>query len=176
MHRAVFVDRDGTVVVDHSYLATAEGIELLPGVGDALALLLQHGFMLVLVTNQSGIGRGYFPMSVVEAQHRRLAELLAGHGVRFAGIEVCPHAPWENCACRKPAPGLLRAAAGRLDIDLLRSFVVGDKPGDVLAGKAAGCTAIMVGGSCPEADYAAADLPAATGWIIAQTQAKEERV
>ena len=173
MHRAVFVDRDGTVITDKAYLATAEGVELLPRAGEALASLMQHGFLIVLITNQSGVGRGYFSSEAVDEQHRRLSELLQDCGVVLAGIEVCPHAPWKNCSCRKPAPGMIHRAAEKLGIDPRASYMIGDKASDVLAGKRAGCTAVLGGdGNVPEADWTAADLFEAARWILGRTQQK----
>ena len=171
MARAVFLDRDGTVIVDRAYLDNVEGVQLLPRAGEALSLLATHGFLLVVVTNQSGIGRGYFSAQTVEAQHRRLEELLAAFGVRLAGVAVCPHAPWEECDCRKPAPGLIARAAARLQIDLSRSYVIGDKVGDVAAGRAAGCMTVRVGEPCPDADAAVPDLWQAAQWVLAREAA-----
>ena len=167
MSRAVFADRDGTVIVDRGYLATVEGVTLLPDAGPAFGRLCAAGLLLVIVTNQSGIGRGLFSSEVVSAQHRRLAELLAAFGVRLAAVEVCPHAPWENCTCRKPAPGLLLQAAKRLAIDLPSSFMIGDKTTDIAAGQAAGCRTVALG-RLPDchADYAADSLTDAADWIL----------
>jgi len=115
MHKTIFLDRDDTVVPDRGHLDNVEGIELLPGAGPALRTMRELGFKLVLVTNQSGIGRGWFPESIVHAQHDRLHELLADYGVVFDAIHFCPHKPDAGCACRKPMPGLLASpqAAGR---------------------------------------------------------------
>ncbi len=167
---AVFLDRDGTVVADRGYLSTVDGIELLPDAAEALRRLAQAGFALVLITNQSGIGRGYFGPDVVEAQHRRLQELLEPSGVRFAAIEVCPHAPDQNCDCRKPEATMLKRAAIRLDIDLARSYMVGDKRSDIQAGKAAGCAAVLLGGEYPEADHCAGTLGEAADWILSSSR------
>jgi histidinol-phosphate phosphatase family protein len=170
MDRVVFLDRDGTVIVDHGYLDNAAGVELLPGAGEALSLLMGNGFLLVLVTNQSGIGRGYFPRSVVEQQHARLGELLAPFNVKFAAIEVCPHTPSDGCSCRKPEAGMLRRAAEKLGIRTAGCYMVGDKQSDVAAGRNAGCTTVMLGGTCPEADTTAADLVTAARWIVAHAR------
>ena len=168
MHKAVFLDRDGTVVVDRAYLDNVEGIELLPGVGEALARLAAKGFLLVLISNQSGVGRGYYSREMVDAQHVRLSELLANFSVAFDSIEICPHAPWDNCSCRKPKPGLLKQAASNLQIDLRRSFMVGDKESDVMAGKQAGCQTIFLGEICDQADWVAPGVSEAVDWIIQQ--------
>ena len=170
MNKAVFLDRDGTVVVDRGYLADPAGLELLPGVPEALVALRKAGFKLVLVTNQSGIGRGHFSRAAVDQQHRRLAQLLAPHGIGFDGVFVCPHRPDEGCTCRKPSPEMLRAAAADLGLELKASFMVGDKGSDVVAGRAAGCRTVRVAsdGDDPVADATQPDLRAAGQWIVAQ--------
>ncbi|OGV69148.1 MAG: hypothetical protein A3K19_15510 [Lentisphaerae bacterium RIFOXYB12_FULL_65_16] len=167
MRKAVFLDRDGTIVSDRAYLADVAGVELMPGVGTALRALARRGFLLVLITNQSGIGRGYFTSATVAAQHRRLDELLGGFGVKLDGVEVCPHLPAEDCDCRKPRPGMLVRAAERLGVDLARSFMVGDKVSDVEAGRAVGCATVRIGvESCSGADFATPDLSGAAEWIL----------
>ncbi|OPZ27455.1 MAG: D-glycero-alpha-D-manno-heptose-1,7-bisphosphate 7-phosphatase [Lentisphaerae bacterium ADurb.BinA184] len=167
MNRAVFVDRDGTVIPDRGYLATAEGVELLPGAGEGLAALAAAGFALILVTNQSGVGRGYFGVEEVVRQHARLAELLAPFGVRWAAVRVCPHRPEEDCDCRKPRPGMLVSAAAELGVGLADSYMIGDKESDIAAGLAAGCRAVSVGPApLPGAHLHAADLHAAAEAIL----------
>jgi 3-deoxy-manno-octulosonate cytidylyltransferase (CMP-KDO synthetase) len=169
--KAVFLDRDGTVIKDWGYLDNAEQVNLLPGAAEALAELARRGFLLVLVTNQSGIGRGKFSRSVVDAQHARLHDLLAPFGVRFADIQICPHAPAVACSCRKPSPLMLIESARWLGVDLGRSFMVGDKPADVEAGNRAGCRSVFVGAKpCAGADAVAGDLQAAAAWILAQPE------
>lgn len=169
MRRAVFVDRDGTVVPDRGYLADVAGVELLPGAGTALRALSRRGFLLVLVTNQSGVGRGYFTLETVAAQHRRIEEFLSGFGVAFDGVEVCPHLPDAECDCRKPRPGMLMRAATRLGVDLATSFMVGDKTSDVEAGRAAGCSTVWIGsGPGSDADFVVSDLAGAAAWILEQ--------
>jgi len=166
---AVFLDRDGTIIVDKAYLDNIEGVELLPGAGAGLAGMAALGYELVLITNQSGIGRGYFAADVVERQFDRLQALLAPFGVRMAGMEFCPHAPEQECTCRKPAPEMLLRAADRLDLDCARSFMIGDKEADVGAGHGAGCRSIRIGKPRPDsaADAFAGDLQAAAAWIRA---------
>jgi len=155
------------VIVDRGYLDTVDGVCLLPGAGDGLAALAAAGYALVLVSNQSGIGRGYYGRAVVDAQHDRLASLLEPYGVRFAAIEVCPHAPADACACRKPHPELLVRAARRLGLDLQGSFMVGDKLSDVRAGQAAGCRTVFLGAERPAgAEFCAPGLRAAATVIL----------
>lgn len=141
---AVFLDRDGTVIEERDYLSDPAGVALLPGATEGLARLRDLGLPLVLVTNQSGVGRGYFGGDAVERVHGRLIDLLAGHGVRLSAIYSCPHAPGDGCACRKPLPGLLHRAADELNLDLARSFVIGDKPCDIQLGLAVGATTVLV--------------------------------
>ncbi len=170
MNRAIFLDRDGTLIVDRGYLADPDGVELLPGVGESLARLRQAGFLLVVATNQSGIGRGRFDQAAVAAQHRRLRELLSAYGVGLAAIEVCPHTPEDGCDCRKPASGLLRRAADDLDIDLAASYMIGDKDSDVLAGAQVGCRTFRIGTFSAEpsdnGDWQVEDLTQATRLIL----------
>lgn len=167
MTRAVFLDRDGTVNEEVGYLGHPDGLRLLPGVTAALAALQAAGWQLVIVSNQSGVGRGLFPLDAVAAVDARLRALLAAAGVRLTASYYCPHAPWESCDCRKPAPGLLLRAAADLGIDLSRSYMVGDQPRDVAAGRAAGCRTILLGdGTDPAADLVLPDLPTAAAWIV----------
>ena len=158
---AVFLDRDGTIVADKHYLADPEGLELLPNALDGLRELRALGAQLVVVTNQSGVGRGYFPADAVERMHARLRELLAEGGVGLDGIYVCPHAPEDGCDCRKPASGLFERAAEELGIDLGASFVLGDKDADVEAGRRIGATPIQIGAETTDGVAQAPDLLAA---------------
>ena len=144
--RAVFLDRDGTVIVDKHYLCEPEGVELLPGAAEGLRHMRSLGLALVLVSNQSGVGRGYFGLDAVERVHKRLVEMLEAQGVRLDGIYFCPHGPEESCSCRKPAPGLIERAARELGLCASASFVVGDKPCDVDLGLRVGATTLLVRG------------------------------
>ena len=147
---AVFLDRDGTLVEEVPYLHDPARVALLGGVG-ALARLAAAGYALVVVTNQAGVARGLYDEAAVDAVHRRLAELLAGAGVRLDAVLHCPHHPEgtvpgyaRRCRCRKPGPGMLEAAADRLGLDLAASFMVGNQPTDVGAAVAAGVTPLYV--------------------------------
>jgi len=160
MNRAVFLDRDGTIIEDKGYPDSAQDMTLRSRDGEALAKLFTAGFLLVVVTNQSGIGRGYFSQDVVIAQHQRLALLANEHGVEFAGFVYCPHSPDAGCNCRKPSPRMLVDEAQRLDIDLAKSYMIGDKETDVRAGKSAGCKTIIIGhGGETAADVRVSDFP-----------------
>jgi D-glycero-D-manno-heptose 1,7-bisphosphate phosphatase len=150
LHPAVFLDRDGTLVEEVPYLHDPERVVLLAGAG-ALAGLAAAGYALVVVTNQSGVARGRYDEAAVGAVHRRLAELLAGVGVRLDAVLYCPHHPEGTvpgyaraCRCRKPGPGMLEVASTRLGLDLAASFLIGNHPTDVGAAVAAGVTPLFV--------------------------------
>ena len=142
--RAVFLDRDGVVIADRHYLADPAEVVLLPGVADAMRRLAGDGFWLIGLSNQSGLGRGYFTVEDHAAVMNRLDDLLAAAGTGFDGFFYCPHAPEDGCACRKPARGLLDEAARHFRYDAAASWVIGDKPSDVELGLAAGLRAVMV--------------------------------
>ena len=139
--RAVFLDRDGTLIHDCRYPASGSEVRLLAGAGAALRGLSDDGWKLVVVSNQSGIGRGLVSESQARDVHGELCRQLAIAAVRLDGAYYCPHAPWERCTCRKPAPGLFNEAAEALGISLRHSLVVGDRSSDITAGRRAGCRA-----------------------------------
>jgi D-glycero-D-manno-heptose 1,7-bisphosphate phosphatase len=142
--RAVFLDRDGTLNREIGYIADPADLDLLPGVGPALRRLAGAGFDLVVVSNQSAIGRGVIPAARVAEVNARLLAFLAAEGVAPAGLYVCPHAPEAGCDCRKPAPGLLLQARDELGLDLGASWLVGDSAKDVEAARAAGVRPLLV--------------------------------
>jgi histidinol-phosphate phosphatase family protein len=144
---AVFVDKDGTLIRDVAYNVDPNRIELTPGVGPALRLLQDHGFALIVVTNQPGVAEGRFPASALKHVRARIEQLLAPHEVVISGFYFCPHAAVRGaaaCACRKPEPGLLQRAAAEHDIDLAESWMVGDILNDVEAGRRAGCRTALI--------------------------------
>ena len=141
---AVFLDRDGTVIAERHYLHDPAGVELLPGAAAGLRAMQSLGLRLVLVTNQSGVGRGYFGRDAVERVHGRLLELLEREGVDLDAIYLCPHTPEESCSCRKPLPGLIERAAHDLGLDPAHSFVIGDKACDVDLGLVVSATTFLV--------------------------------
>lgn len=156
MKPALFLDRDGTLIVDVGYPREPERVELLPGAAEVLREL-QERYALVIVTNQSGIGRGRITPDEAAAVQARVVEEFAAQGVRFAATYMCPHAPDEDCECRKPAPGMLVQAAAELGLDLPRSVMIGDKHADVQAGWRAECGAtIRFGEGCAAREEAAA--------------------
>jgi D-glycero-D-manno-heptose 1,7-bisphosphate phosphatase len=142
--RVALLDRDGTIIAERHYLATPDGVELLPGAVEGLRRLAALGIGLVVVSNQSGLSRGYFDQVTLDAIHERLRELLAQGGVTLDGIYVCPHTEEHACDCRKPRPGLVRQAAAELGFDPAEAFVLGDKACDVDLGRAVGATTVLL--------------------------------
>jgi histidinol-phosphate phosphatase family protein len=142
--RFVVLDRDGTINAEREYLSSPDQVELLPRACEGLRAMRDLGLGLVVVTNQSAVGRGYFDLARLEEIHRHLRELLAREGVELDGVYVCPHRPEERCDCRKPLPGLLHQAAAELGFNSAECFVIGDKPCDIDLGKAVGATTILV--------------------------------
>ena len=142
--RFVLLDRDGTIIVERHYLSDPCQVELIPGVAHGLRQLSEMGLGLVVMTNQSAIGRGLFSMERLHSIHRRLRELLEAEGVYLNGIYSCPHIPEDNCCCRKPQPGLVELAAQELGFDPQASFVIGDKACDIELGQQVGATTFLV--------------------------------
>ncbi len=189
MRRAVFLDRDGVLVEDTHLLTRAEELRVLPGVAEGLRRLGSAGFALVVVTNQAVVARGLVTERDIDGIHRHLEQLLREAGAPgIDGWFVCPHHPDATleayrvaCDCRKPAPGLLLRAARELALDLERSFLVGDRPTDIAAGRRAGCRTVLVQTGMHDRppirtvepldpairpDHVCADLPAAADWIL----------
>ena len=142
---AVFLDRDGVINVDSGYVGDWDSFVFLPGVIEAMRALCDAGYALVIVTNQSGIGRGFYTEEDFRVLTERMCNELSRHGVSIAGVYFCPHLPEaalpqyrKTCDCRKPKPGLIHRALEELDIDLTRSVMVGDKNSDMQAALAAG--------------------------------------
>lgn len=175
---AVFLDRDGTIIEEVHYLSSPEQVRLIPGAADAVRRFNNAGVLVVVVTNQAGVARGYFPESRVSEVHAHLSALLAERGAHIDAYYHCPHHPTEGvgeyrvaCDCRKPKPGLLLTAARELDIDLSRSWMIGDKPCDAEAGAAAGCRTMLVrtghGRELPADANGVSDLAAACVQVCA---------
>ncbi len=141
---AVFLDRDGTINLDTSYISSADDFVFLPNAKEGLKLLRESGFLLFIVTNQSGLARGYFTREDLKAIHAKLISEVGEIGVKFEGIFFCPHHPDENCDCRKPSPAGVLKFAEEYDIDLGKSYFIGDKALDVETGKRAGCRTILL--------------------------------
>lgn len=141
---AVFLDRDGTIVEDPGFLHEPGKVKLLPGAADAIRGLNENGFLVLTVSNQSGIARGLYGVEDYSAVQRRLIELLEGHGAHLDGSWFCPHGFNESCECRKPGPKLFLEAQKALDIDFTRSWWVGDRFSDVQPALALGGQGILV--------------------------------
>lgn len=140
----VFCDRDGTLLHDEGYTHKVEDYRALPGAHEALALLQEAGFGIAIVTNQSGIGRGYFSEADLARYHAALLRDFAAHGAKIDGIYYCPHAPDADCGCRKPNTGLIERTCAEHDVNLATSWVVGDGPGDLGLARQAGCGSVLV--------------------------------
>ncbi len=144
MAKAVLLDRDGTIIVDHGYMHDPAQLEFLPGAVEALRRLSKRGYLLIVVTNQSGIARGYFGREQYETFEAAFVEALRGQGVEIAGSYMCPHAPGDGCACRKPYPYMALEALRDFEVDASRSYMFGDKLSDVECGEAAGITSRQI--------------------------------
>jgi D,D-heptose 1,7-bisphosphate phosphatase len=182
VHRAVFLDRDGTINEEVGYLRNLEQLKLFPRSAEAIRRLNQRGIKVIVVTNQSGVARGYFGEDFVREVHGLLQEKLRTEEAYIDAFYYCPHHPTEGvgpyrqaCACRKPEAGMLLQASRDLHINLSRSYMVGDMRKDVQAGRNAGTKGILVmtgygtgekADEDPHPDYVAPDLPAAVEWIL----------
>ena len=165
MNKAVFLDRDGIInrrPAEHDYVKSWEEFVFLPGVPEVIRELRERGFLIVVVTNQRGVARGLISIADLEEVHRRMKERLRKENAVIDSIYFCPHTDEDRCDCRKPKPGLLLKAEEDLDIDLSRSYLIGDSPVDIEAGKNAGCRTILVVEeeiACrPEPDYVVRSL------------------
>lgn len=148
---AVFMDRDGTVNEQMGYINHADRFILLPGVGKAIHLLNEAGYLAIIVSNQSGVARGYFPLELVHRVHDKMKRLIKMDGAILDGVYFCPHYPEGkippfkmNCNCRKPGTGLIQAAEAAFDIDRANSWVIGDRCTDVEMAQRAGLKSILV--------------------------------
>jgi D-glycero-D-manno-heptose 1,7-bisphosphate phosphatase len=190
---AVFLDRDGTIVREVGYLRSSAQLRLLPRAASAIKRLNDFGFAVIVATNQSGIARGLLTEADLALTNEALQRRLARYGAHVDAFYFCPHHPEvgppkyrRRCRCRKPSPGMLLRAARELDLDLPRSFAVGDSARDLLAGRNAGARAILVRtgygrrteaecGAALPADHVADDLAAAVEWVLAQPCRKPSR-
>ena len=188
----MFLDKDGTIIEDVPYNVDPGRIRLSPGAGEALAGLHRAGYLLFVVSNQSGVARGYFPESALRGVESRLRVLLGDSGVPLAGFTYCPHHPEGTvegfsmaCECRKPAPGMLLRLAAEHDVNLARSWMVGDILDDVQAGRGAGCRTILIDNGnetrwilSPDRDphYRAPDLADAARYILGQDNPETQAI
>jgi len=186
MNRAVFLDRDGTINEEVGYLTDLDKLKLIPGAGDAIKKLNESGLKVVVVTNQSGVARGHFTEFFVHKAHALLEALLRNEGAHLDGIYYCPHHPKAGnshyttaCDCRKPGTGLIDKAAQDFDIDIKKSYMVGDKWSDIELGQRAGTHTLLVktgfahddsgnvrSSHVHEPDFIALDITEAVEWIV----------
>ncbi len=143
-YRAVFADRDGTLNPDFHYLSDPERYEFLPGVIEGIRLLRRHGFRVICVTNQSGVGRGFFSEARLREIHARIDERLAKAGAPLDAFYYCPHRPEEGCACRKPGTQLFERARAEHSLDLAGSAIIGDRSMDMEVGSRLGLLSVLV--------------------------------
>jgi len=193
MHIAVFLDRDGTINEEMGYINHLDRFVLLPSAAAAIKRINESGLKAVVVTNQSGAARGYFPVELIDQVHHKMRGLLQEEGVYLDGIYTCVHAPPSKgesggCSCRKPKIGLMKQAAQELNLDLEKSYVVGDRFKDVEMARNAGAKAILVltgygkgeleflgPSSKVQADFVAEDLAEAVEWILAHASCETAR-
>ncbi|HUK02444.1 MAG TPA: HAD family hydrolase [Steroidobacteraceae bacterium] len=140
----VLLDRDGTIVIDRDYLDDPGQLEFLPGAAAGLRLLHERGIRVVVITNQSGVGRGRFSLERLEEIHRELRRMVQQAGAQIEGIYFCPHSPEEGCACRKPNTQLVIQAAAALGFDPASSVVIGDKASDIELGRRIGAVTMLI--------------------------------
>ena len=177
LQRAVFVDRDGTIIVDKGYLKDPDEVEIIPGAIEAIRIFNSLSFPVIVISNQSGVARGFFSIEDVERVNKHIALLFEKEGAHIDRFYYCPHYPGGvvaeysyECDCRKPKPGMLLRASEELGIKPSVSFVVGDKDADILLGKAVGATSILVltgqGNLAKETpDFVAPNILEAAYWI-----------
>jgi D-glycero-D-manno-heptose 1,7-bisphosphate phosphatase len=136
--KALFLDRDGVMNVEKEYLHTIEAFEFIDGLFDTLRKAQELGYLLIVITNQSGIGRGYYSEADFKRLNTWMCEQLGNEGISIAQVYYCPHTPDAKCNCRKPLPGMLQQASQAFGIDFADSVLIGDKESDITAGKTAG--------------------------------------
>jgi D-glycero-D-manno-heptose 1,7-bisphosphate phosphatase len=163
MKRALFLDRDGTIIADPGYIRDPSKVVFLPGAAKALAALASEGWKLIVISNQSGVGRGTIQPAEMDAVQARFIELMESEGAPVTASYICVHAPADQCECRKPSPFFLLRAAREHSIDLAASWMVGDREADILTGKNAGCSTIWLRNGEFPVDPALPDFVAA-GW------------
>jgi histidinol-phosphate phosphatase family protein len=162
----VFLDRDGTINREVHHLSDPDQLELLPGAAEGMRALCSAGFKLVVVSNQSPIGRGMFTEDRLREINARLAEMLEAEGIGIAGWYWCPHAPWEGCTCRKPAPGMFWKARDEMGVILEESWMIGDRLADLNAGRQVGARTILVATGYGESEYALPERAACVDYFV----------
>ena len=143
-NKAVFIDRDGTINVNVGYLDNPDDFQMYPGVAEGIKLLQENGFKIIIITNQSGIARGYFTVETLKRIHERMLKEFYDKGVTIDAIYYCPHHPDEGCGCRKPNTDLFEKAVKEHNIDITRSYVIGDRMLDIEAGHRMGLKTVLV--------------------------------
>lgn len=171
LKRGVFLDRDGVINQAYGFRPpnNADELVLFPGVPEAVRLLNDAGFLVFVVTNQGGVGLGYMTETELEEIHAKLSREVAVAGGKFTEIVACTHKPKENCSCRKPEPGMLLTLAEKYQVDLGKSYMVGDRDVDIQAGQAVNTTTILIDSTektTVQADYNCPSLLAASKLII----------
>ena len=169
MARAVFLDRDGTINVNQpEYIHKIEDFRFTPKAVEALQKLSETDYKLIIITNQSGIARGHYKEQDMRILHTWMLQEMKGKDIRIDDIYHCPHGPQDNCACRKPKPGMALKAAQDFNIDLSKSWMIGDDDRDIIMAENAGVKAIKIGKS-DNADFCAKDLLQAVNFILASS-------
>ncbi len=185
----VFMDRDGTITEEMGYLKEPEKLRLVPRSGEAIRLLNKKGILTIVVSNQSGVARGYFSEEAVKKIHRELERLLKRERAHLDGIYYCPHHPEfgppkykKDCNCRKPKPGMLEKAAKRFNLDLQKCYIIGDKVEDIKLAQNVGAKGILVLSGYGQRskreikpDYSAKDLYHAVQWILKRVNGEQVR-
>ena len=191
-HKVVFLDRDGTLNEEVGYVNHLDRFSLLPRAGEAIRLLNEHKIRVVVITNQSGVARGYFPESLIHRVHQKMEELLKKEKAHLDGIYYCPHHPdvgdppyRQRCRCRKPATGLVEDAVRELNLDCSRSYMIGDRVNDIEFGHQIGAKGVLVLTGYGKGeweyfrdhwkvkpDHVAPDLYGAVQWILKQEGGK----
>ncbi|MDP8218109.1 MAG: HAD family hydrolase [Candidatus Theseobacter exili] len=174
MKKAIFLDRDGTINPDSGYISKAEEFCLFDGVVEAVKLLNEEGYLVFVITNQSGINRGFIDEKELDIIHLKMISEFEQGGAKIHEVSYCPHRPDEMCDCRKPSPRMILELAEKSAIDLGHSYMVGDKQSDVEAGIRSGCRTVLIGSNLIEGcspDYFAPDLFGAVDWIIKDSKA-----
>ena len=171
MQKVVFLDRDDTICVDGPYCSRPEDLVLVEGAGKAISKLNRNNFLVIVITNQSGISRGFFSHEVLASIHSKMCSDLLLSGAKIDDIFYCPCLPEVGCADRKPGIGLFEKSSDKYDIDIQNSYMVGDRKSDVVAGQRFGLTTVLIGKEeeRDSEDFFASDINQAIDWIIDNT-------
>lgn len=184
MNRAVFLDRDGTINKDVGYLNNPNELVFIRGAKTGVRILKKKGFLVFVVTNQSGVARGYITLDALSRINGKLYNEFRKEGISIDGIYYCPHHPEDNCDCRKPRPKMVKDIAREYKIDLKNSFFIGDKPSDIKTGKNAGCKTVLTSkdtavlredSEWTAPDFIAKDLLSAARWVIWYSSSGNEK-